>query len=80
MTPATRSLLKPFLHGLAWILFTIAGLVFLAGGKIITESGKVDRILAEMLGIMIAFAIGAVGYVFKNIGDDVGTDEDLPSQ
>jgi hypothetical protein len=54
---------------LAWILFAIAGVAFWAGGKIISESAKIDRILAEMLGL-IAFALGALGYILKNGADD----------
>lgn len=79
MTAATRSLWKAFLHGLAWVLFAIAGVAFWAGGKVISESAKIDRILAELLGLMIAVAVGAVGYVLKNFGDDLGSDKDSPS-
>lgn len=80
VTDATRSFWKAFLHGLAWILFAIAGLVFLAGGKVISESAKIDRILAEMLGLMIAFALGALGYVLKSSADDLNSDQDPPTQ
>ena len=77
---ATRSFWKVFSHGLAWVLFAVAGLTFWAGGKLISESAKMDRILAEMLGLMIALALGAVGYVLKNFGDDLGSDEDSVGQ
>src|SRR5215467_4849444 len=63
---ATRSFWKAFLHGLAWLLFAVAALTFLAGGKLISESAKMDRILSEMLGLMIAAALGVVGYALKN--------------
>jgi hypothetical protein len=76
VTSATRSFWKASLHGLAWVLFAIAGVTFWAGGKVISGSAKIDRILAEMLGLMIAFAIGAVGYVLKNFADDPGSDQD----
>src|SRR5438477_319739 len=65
MTAATRLFWKTFLHGLAWILFAIAGLAFWVGGRAISEFGKIDRILAEMLGLGIAFASGALGYILK---------------
>ena len=52
----TRSFWKAFLHGLAWVLFAIAGLAFWVGGRAISEFGKIDRILAEMLGLLIAAA------------------------
>jgi hypothetical protein len=80
VTAATRSFWKSFLHGLAWILFAIAGVAFLAGGKIISESVKIDRIVAEMLGFMIAIAVGALGYILKNLGDDLVSDHDPPGQ
>jgi hypothetical protein len=80
VTAAIRSFWKALLHGLAWVLFAVAGLTFWAGGKLISEFAKMDRILAEMLGFMIAFALGAVGYVLKNFGDDLGSDQDSPSQ
>ena len=62
------------------MLFAVAGLTFWAGGKFISESAKMDRILAEMLGLMIAVALGAVGYALKNFGDDPGSDQDSASQ
>ena len=77
---ATRSFWKAFLHGLACVLFAVAGLTFLAGGKLISESAKMDRLLAEMLGLIIAAALGAVGYALKNFGDDLGSDQDSASQ
>jgi len=39
---ASRSVRKAFLQGLAWVLFAIAGLAFLVGGRAISEFGK-DR-------------------------------------
>lgn len=80
MNAATRSFWKAFLHGLAWVLFAVAGLTFLAGGTLISESAKMDRVLAEMLGLIIAAALGAVGYALKNFGDDLGSDQDSASQ
>ena len=80
VTAATRSFWKAFLHGLSWVLFAIAGLAFWVGGRAISEFGKIDRILAEMLGLLIAFATGALGYVSKNFADDLGSDQDSPGQ
>jgi len=80
LNTASRSFWKVFLHGLAWVLFAVSGLTFLAGGKLISESAKMDRILAEMLGLIIAAAIGAVGYALKNFGDELGSDQDSASQ
>jgi len=80
MTAATRSFWKAFLHGLAWILFATAGLVFWVGGRAISEFGKIDRILAEMLGLGIAFASGALGYILKTTADDLGPEQDCSHQ
>jgi hypothetical protein len=80
VTAATRSFWKAFLHGLAWVLFAIAGLAFWVGGRAISEFGKIDRILAEMLGLLIAAATGALGYVLKNFSDDLRSDQDSPGQ
>ena len=62
------------------MLFAIAGLAFLVGGQAISEFGKIDRIVAEMLGYLIAAATGALGYVLKNFSDDLGSDQDSPGQ
>ncbi len=80
MTAATKSFWKAFLHGLAWILFAIAGLAFWVGGQAISEFGKIDRILAEMLGLGIAFATGALGYILKTTADDLGAERGSPDQ
>ena len=80
MTAATRSFWKAFLHGLAWILFAIAGLAFWVGGRAISEFGEIDRILAEMSGLGIAFASGALGYILKTTADDLGVEQDSLDQ
>jgi len=80
VTAATRSFWKDFLQGLAWVLFAIAVLAFWVGGSAISEFGKIDRIVAEMLGLLIAAATGALGYVLKNFSDDLGSDQDSPGQ
>jgi len=67
---ASRSVRKAFLQGLAWVLFAIAGLAFLVGGRAISEFGKIDRILAEMLSLFIAAATGALGYFLKDFWED----------
>ena len=80
MTAATRSFWKAFLHGLAWILFAIAGVAFWVGGRAISEFAKIDRILAEMLGLGIAFATGVLGWILKSTADDLSTEQDSPGQ
>jgi hypothetical protein len=80
MTAATQSIWKAPLHGLAWGLFAVAGLAFLVGGRVISEFGKIDRIVVEMLSYLIAAATGALGYVLKNFSADLGSDQDSPGQ
>ena len=80
MTAAIRSFWKAFLHGVAWTLFAIAGLAFWVGGRAISEFGKIDRILSEMLGLGIAFATGMLGYILKTTADDLAGDQDPPDQ
>ena len=80
MTAVSRSFWRAFLHGLAWILFAIAGLAFWVGGRAISEFGKIDRILAEMLGLWIAFATGALGYILKTTADNLGAEQDTLDQ
>jgi len=65
MDTSTESFVKLLLRGLAWLLFVIGGLSFLVGGRMISESWKIDRILAEMIGLGIAGACGALGYGLK---------------
>lgn len=76
MTAATRSFWKAFLHGLAWVFFAIAGIAFWGGGRAISEFGKIDRILAEMLGLGFAAGTGALGYILKTTADDLGAERD----
>jgi hypothetical protein len=80
MTASTRSFWKAFLHGLAWILFAFAGLAFWWGGRVISEFGKIDRILSELLGLGIAFATGTLGYILKTTADDLGVEQHSPDQ
>jgi hypothetical protein len=81
MPTLMRSAAKYLLRGLGWVLFVIAGLSFWAGGRAISEFGKVERILAEVLGIGIAIACGVLGFLAKAAGEHLGEqDESTPSQ
>ena len=77
-----KPLLKRLLQGLGWLLMVIGGLSFWVGGRAIGEFGKVDRILAEMLGLGIAAFFGIFGYVLKTAGqpDEVVEDQDSSSE
>ena len=63
---------KYLLVGLGWILLMIAGFSFFVGGRAISEFGKVERILAEVLGIAIAIASAALGVLAKAAGEHLG--------
>ena len=76
VTAANRSFLKAFLHGLAWVFLAIAGVAFWVGGRAISEFGKIDRILSEMLGLGIAAGTGMLGYILKTTADDLGGEKD----
>ena len=62
--------MKLLLKGTSQALFLIAGLLFLVGGRAISEFTKTDRILAEFLGIGLAVVFLVVGMVAKNAADD----------
>jgi uncharacterized membrane protein YvlD (DUF360 family) len=79
-TAQSRSILKAFLLALAWLLFVIAALAFWVGGRVIHEFAEIDRILAEGLGLLIAFVIRMIGYVLKTTADDLDTSEDSSGQ
>jgi uncharacterized membrane protein YecN with MAPEG domain len=68
---AIRSTLKPFLQGVSSVLIVIAGLSFFVGGRIIHEFGAVDRALAEIIGIGLAFLCLLLGAVAKYKIEDV---------
>ena len=63
--------MKHFLRGLSSFLALIAGLSFFFGGRAIHEFGKVDRSLAEILGIGVAFACLIAIAISKHVIDDI---------
>ena len=76
VTAATRSFCKAALHGLSWVFFAIAGVAFWVGGRAISEFGKIDRILSELLGLLVAAGTGVLGYILKTTADDLGAEHD----
>jgi hypothetical protein len=70
-TSQIRTGMKYFLRGLSSFLAVIAGLSFLFGGRAIHEFGKVDRSLAEILGIGVAFACLIAIAISKHVIDDI---------
>ena len=71
--------MKPLLKGTSQVLFTIAGLLFLVGGRAISEFTKTDRLLAECAGIGLAVVFLVLGFVVKNAADAL-KDEDSAAQ
>jgi hypothetical protein len=63
--------MKYFLRGLSSFLAVIAGFSFLFGGRAISAFGKVDRLLAEILGIGVAFACLIAMAISKHVIDDI---------
>lgn len=80
MTAATQSFWKAVLHGLSWVFFAIAGVAFWVGGRAISEFGKIDRILSELLGLLVAAGTGVLGYILKTTADDLGAEHDSLDQ
>jgi hypothetical protein len=71
--------MKVLLKGTSQILFVIGGLLFFVGGRAISVFTKTDRVLAELLGIGMAFVFGIFGMVAKNAADNLD-DEDSARQ
>jgi hypothetical protein len=76
MNATVHSTQKTILMGLSWLLFVIAGLAILVAGSAISDFGKVDRTLAEVVGDAGALLIAGLGYMVKRIAGDLGETED----
>jgi hypothetical protein len=63
------------LKGVAWLLFVIAGLAFCVGGRAISEFAHADRILAELVGLVIAGLCAVLGVLAKTAGENLGEPE-----
>ena len=66
-----RSTLKRPLQGVSSVLFAFAGLSFLFGGRAIHEFGGLDRTLAEVSGVGLAFLCLSLGVVGKHKIEDI---------
>ena len=71
--PSTQ---KTILMGLSCLLFVIAGLAVWVAGSAISDFGKVDRTLAEVVGDASALLIAGLAYMLKRIASDLGETED----
>ena len=68
---ASSSTLKHFLQGVSSVLIVIAGMSFFVGGRVIHEFGTVDRTLAEIIGIGLAFVCLILVVVAKHKIEDI---------
>ena len=50
-------------------LFLIGGLSFFFGGRALAEFAKVDRLLAEMAGIALAFVFVLLGFGLRSFSE-----------
>jgi hypothetical protein len=66
-----RSTLKRFLQGVSPLLFALGGLSFLFGGRAIHEFEGIDRTLAEIIGLGLAFLGLILGMVGKYKIEDI---------
>jgi hypothetical protein len=69
-----RSLLK----GASQALFVLAGLLFLIGGRAISEYTKTDRLSAEGLGIGLAVVCAVVGMLAKDAANNLDDGRSAP--
>jgi hypothetical protein len=77
--PHAMMKMKTLLRGVAQLLFVIAGLSFLVGGRAISIFAKTERVLAEAEGIGLAVVCGGLGFLAKSVGDNLD-DEDSSGQ
>ena len=81
MKSSTRSNLSHLFHGLAWLLFALAGLAFWFGGGVVTAVAKIDRFTGELIGIGLAAVFAALGVIAKSVEDhiEIGEEGDGPT-
>jgi hypothetical protein len=75
MNDETKSTWKAFLRGVSGLLFGIAGIAFLFGGRVISELTKTSRVLGEMAGIFISLVCLGLGALAKSAGEEDDTVE-----
>ena len=80
MDNPTNPFTRPLMLGLAWLLHVAAGLLVLYGGGAISEMWKIDRMLAEFLGIGLAVALIGLGFILKKAAPPEGAVNDTPSK
>lgn len=71
-----RNPMKSLARGAATLMFGIAGLSFLWGGRALHEFWGVDRTLGELEGIGLAALCGIFGFAAKTAGESDDDQED----
>jgi hypothetical protein len=71
MPEFTKTTLGYFLQGLSKIMFLIAGISFLFGGRALCEFEKLDFVLAEFLGLAFAAMCIAAGFIAKSKAEEI---------
>ena len=79
MQNSSHPIAKHALRGLSWLLFVVAGLLFWVGGRAISEFAKVERILAEFMGLLLAAGFTALGAIVKSSAGADEEDDETPS-
>ncbi len=64
-------MMKTLLRGVAQLLFVFAGLSFFVGGLAINILTKTELMLAEVEGVGLAVACGALGFLAESVGDNL---------
>lgn len=74
-------MLHSVFRSLTKILASLAGMSFILGGGIISVMGNTDRGTGELVGIVIAFALGLLPLFAHAAAEhfDNGSDDDQPS-
>jgi len=76
MNDSAKSAYKLFLQYVYWVLGAIAGISFFCGGRAINEFFKVDRLLAEMMGLGIMAVCIALAIAAKSALEDTDVIEE----
>ncbi len=63
--------MKSLLKRISQTLMVIAALLFLFGGRAISEFAKMERLGAEVIGIGSAVVLGILAFIAKSAADDI---------
>jgi Na+/H+ antiporter NhaC len=63
--------MKSLLKGISQTLMVVATLLFLFGGRAISELAKMERVGAEVIGIGLAVVLGILAFIAKSAADNL---------